>query len=150
MTMTDMYLEAKKSLVDGTNYEETTICEKIRAMIPEISKLCHDDFVHVAFHVGRWKNAHTIHEWFVDYVQNERADTDGLYVSREDLLELLKYCKTTISENVQSSQDDASLRILEEANDTIKIVNKALQLDDEWSLYYYAGWKKHASILTKY
>ena len=71
-------------------------------------------------------------------VQKKRGDCDGMRVSREELLDLLKFCKTTISETVRSSQDDASRRILEEANDTIKIVNKALQLPDGWDMYYYA------------
>src|SRR5690606_12609384 len=54
--------------------------------------------------VGYWNKAYHIHQWFVENVQSFEGDCGEYYVSREQLLRLVRLCKVVL-ENKEAVKD---------------------------------------------
>jgi hypothetical protein len=103
--------------------------------------------------IGYWRKANAIHRWFVDNVQGGRDECQRSYVGRDQLQELLDITNRVLS-NTKSiaskllptqegfffGNTDYNQRYWEDLKSTKEILERALALDESWSIYYRASW----------
>jgi len=141
----DMYLTAEKRLHPRRDEEES---RAINALFPEVESSA----IEVKFDIGYWRKANHIHKWFVDNVQGGTDDQKECFVSDSELKTLLDLCKK-VSENHDLAAEllpttggfffgstDYGDYYFEEIEKTIKIIEKALALNDDFYLKYSASW----------
>jgi hypothetical protein len=144
----DMYLTARRYLGDHDE-EEKTIKKRLSSMAPFKGL----DIKEVVAQVGYWRKANHIHKWFVANCQGGTDDCREAYVSREKLNELKCACEAVIKDHKEGKKilptangfffgstdyDEYYFKGLEE---TVKIIEKALRVDDtQWELYYHSSW----------
>lgn len=103
--------------------------------------------------VGYWRKANAIHGWFVENVQDGQDNCNDYDVTREQLVELLYAVNTVLSDLSKAKvllparqgfffgSYDYDDWYIENLNDTVKIIDKALSLMDEgWTVSYYSSW----------
>lgn len=123
----DMYLTARRSGIESVEEEEQD--------------------------VGYWRKANAIHAWFVDNVQDSQDNCGDYDVTREQLTELLDTVNTVLSDLSKAKAllptrqgfffgfYDYDDWYIENLNDTVKIIEKALTLVEEgWTISYYSSW----------
>jgi len=145
----DMYLIAKKyvsSYSDGDKNNQSLLKEAF----PELNKFT--GFAYVQYEVGYWRKANHIHKWFVNNVQEDVDDCKEYYVSRDELKTLAAACRIVLFDNQYADKllpraegfffgsyeiDEWYFKSLQE---TINIIEKVLELDPSWDIYYQASW----------
>lgn len=107
---------------------------------------------HIVFHVGDWRKANHIHQWFVDNVQDGVDNCGDYYVGRSQLEELRDLCKRILAkkdvltraemeqfisdEGLETSEgfffgeDEVGEWYYEDCESTIQIIEQALQMED--------------------
>ena len=123
----DMYLTARRSGIESVEEEEQD--------------------------VGYWRKANAIHAWFIDNVQDSQDNCGDYDVTREQLTELLNTVNTVLSDLSKAKAllptrqgfffgfYDYDDWYIENLNDTVKIIEKALTLVEEgWTISYYSSW----------
>lgn len=147
----DMYLETSIYLSKFDD-ENKYRMEKVRELFPEIAPTGNLDYVVLTFEAGHWGKANTIHQWFVDNVQDGKDDCDEYYVSRGKLEHLRNLCKLVLKKEVEPESalpvSDGFCFGSTEYNDsyyadvqrTIDIIDYALSLPDRYSFYYHSSW----------
>lgn len=99
--------------------------------------------------VGYWRKANHIHKWFVDNVQDGEDDCHEYYVDKDKLEKLLSFCKE-VKDNPMRASDilptqsgfffggtEYNEYYFEDINNTIKILERALNGSNEDCFYYY-------------
>lgn len=143
----DMYLTAKMSL-----YDKDKRSAKVRKIFPVMFKSGNINYIRVGFEGGYWRKANHIHEWFVTNVQGGVDDCGYYAVGRETLKRLLDICRKImtnpeIAEELLPTQagfffgsteyDEYYCRDLKR---TVEIIERCLQLPEEWSFEYHSSW----------
>ncbi len=140
----DMYLKGKVYL----DYNSTN-----RAEIAKMIDLPEFEANSVEIELGYWRKANHIHKWFVDNVQNGVDNCGEYFVRKADLEMLLTVCEQVLK-NVtnantllptQSGFFFGSVEYddwyIEDVQDTIKIIKRALSLDSKLiDFYYRSSW----------
>lgn len=143
----DMFLTANRFFWSHER-EKHTIELKGLNLIPEGFEI-----KSINIDVGYWRNANAIHKWFVDSVQDGKDECHPHDVSREQLTELKQLCKDVLSSDVAHAETFLPTQegfffgdvgyddyYYEDLRETIKIIDKALSLPDEWDFEYCSSW----------
>lgn len=151
----DMYLSAKKYHSDGQwrSQESREEFARLREASGVGASMTKDlPHIYLEVSVGYWRKQNAIHQWFVDNCQNGEDDCRASYVSRDQLQELKSLCEGIIknpnlaSEDLPTSEgfffgsteyDDWYFEGLAE---TIEIVDRCLEMPDEWEFEYHSSW----------
>ena len=151
----DMYLTAKKYLW-SSNEKDQELAKKIADLVevkPDFesrfrgASFCPKE---VAIEAMYWRKANMVHQWFVDNVQDGEDNCQEYYVLREDLETLLANCVNALtnrdgdilppSSGFFFGSTEIDEYYWQDLEDTVKGLEKALSLSDEWSFYYQASW----------
>lgn len=147
----DMYLRAEKYV---SSYTEP---ETLRALakVIEGDSLLSDDVMSasVSLTVGYWRKANAIHNWFMQYTDEDNCKPE--YVTRGQLVSLLDVCEQVHA----AKDDDLSAELLPteagfffgsteydeyyygSVERTINLLKNILNnTDDTWSFEYQASW----------
>lgn len=142
----DMYLNRKHYV---QTYDQTThnIVSTVKITGPGASGVDTTKVKYLIEEVGYWRKANAIHLWFVENVQGGTDECQEVYVSNENLKELLELCQT-VQDNPElgpellpatsgfffgSTEYDEGY--LEDIKYTIKLLKPLV--DDEYSDFYY-------------
>ena len=144
----DMYLKVK---IWTSKYTLPELNKKLLEAT-QIKSCGNIDSIEVIQQIGYWRKANQIHKWFVDVVQNGKDECDEHTVTREELRELKTLCLRVL--------DDHSLAVellptasgfffgpteydeyyFDELEETCKIIEYALSLDEDYELVYCSSW----------
>jgi len=149
----DMYLTAKLQTYKSYGKEkEHPIRKIVRKNLKEIFSSGNIEYIGISFEAGYWRKANEIHQWFVDNCQEGKDNCQNSYVSREDLKKLLKICNSILKDKklaksllpTQSGFFFGNTKYdkwyFEDIKRTIKIIEKCLNLSDEWEFEYHSSW----------
>jgi hypothetical protein len=145
----DMYLTAKKYLWSDKDKElSKKINDLIEVDADEVGSSLRVKGIEVE--AMYWRKANAIHGWFVENIQDDEDDCREYPVDREKLEELLAECVSALtSRNAKKlprkqgfffgskEVDDWYWQDLE---DTVKGLERALTLSDDYSFYYSSSW----------
>lgn len=140
----DMYLKGKVYL----DYNSTN-----RAEIARMIDLPEFEANSVEIELGYWRKANHIHKWFVDNVQNGVDNCGEYFVRKADLEMLLTVCEQVLK-NVNNANTLLPTQsgfffgsveyddwYIEDVQDTIEIIKRALSLDSKLiDFYYRSSW----------
>lgn len=156
----DQYLYANKHAF-GNDYPEERWQKmnsdfiKFKEAIGEDVKYLDSTFggsISVQMKIGYWRKANAIHQWFVDNCQNGEDDCREANVHREQLEELLGTVKEVLADHGKAEEllptqegffygsldyDEYYYSCLE---DTVKILENALSIPNEWDFSYKSSW----------
>jgi hypothetical protein len=102
--------------------------------------------------VGYWRKANAIHKWFVDTAQGGVDDCKTYDVSREQLRRLRDLCRDALlhrdrAPEILSTREgfffgstDYNDWYFTDLENTIRIIDTALELPDNWYLEYSSSW----------
>jgi hypothetical protein len=123
----DMYLEARKyvsSYSDISDYEAIKeIMELKTGDIPEASSGS------VSIGVMYWRKVNSVHEWFVNNVQDGKDDCGQYHVDRDKLVELMETCKKVVD-----NRGDTAV-----AEELLPTASGFFFGDTDYEEYYYEG-----------
>lgn len=144
----DMFLRGKRICYnDG---------EKIQQLFPELEGKV-DNFGGpvirgIEIEAGYWRKANAIHRWFVNNVQDGRDECQSTHVDREHLATLRKLCNLVLADHSLAQQllptqegfffggTEYDEGYFDDLENTIKIIDAALTLPDNWYFEYRASW----------
>lgn len=149
-----MYLNGKKYVY---SYDEKNkdAREKLAKMFPETKDL---PVKGITIEIGYWRKANHIHKWFVDKVQKGTDDCGNYEVTREQLGQLKFACQEVLKhkEDKVFGTDKSDLLptasgfffggtdkdeyYYRDCQETINIIDKALELDGSWDFEYHSSW----------
>ena len=144
----DMYLNAERYLW-GHEEGDKQISENIGQLIglPTDGKV-----KTITVEAGYWRKSNQIHNWLVANVQDGKDECQDSYVSREQLKELREVCQKVLADNELAEKllptasgfffggteyDQWYFNDLEE---TIKIIDNALLMPEQWDFNYRSSW----------
>lgn len=153
----DMYLSAKRYISKHFNEGDADRQEAIQKLFPELEGMTGhwgDDspVKEVKIEAGYWRKANAVHDWFVKNCQDGEDDCGEYDVSREDLTDLKKICEEVLADKSKAASllptargfffgstdyDDWYFQDLEQ---TIKIVDRCLELPSAWDFEYHSSW----------
>lgn len=98
----DMYLTARKDVYVGKHIDESK--GKIKCELPKELKMFEDVWhenlnVTTSYTIGYWRKANAIHKWFVDNCGGGEDNCQDMYISKEDIENLLEVCKEVLAEH---------------------------------------------------
>lgn len=151
----DMYLKAKK-YVGGWENLEGTLEHTIYTEL--VNKFNMAEFVTnkapsltVSFTVGYWTKSNQIHKWFVDNVQDGIDNCQTSYVSKEDIIDLIRVCEEVLADHSKAKEllpnqegfffgsTDYDEYYYEDLENTVAQLKPLLELDD-YDFNYNASW----------
>lgn len=153
----DMYLKASK-YVSGYNFDTKQEQRNYRSILRN-SGLTREDAdanspsLEVRINVGYWRKANSIHNWFVENVQDGVDECQESYVSREKLQELKDACNEVIKDNNKAAEllptksgfffgsTDMDSGYILDLEQTVAIIDKCLS--DKFNgcdFYYRSSW----------
>ncbi len=137
-------------------YDDQEAAKNISDILPELKGMTNpfgsSVISKVEAEVGYWRKANAIHRWFVDNVQGGTDDCGTYYVSRDHLVQLKSLCKSVLNDpdNANSvlptasgfffGSTDYGSFYFEDLEYTIGLVDRCLELPEEWSFSYYSSW----------
>lgn len=147
----DMYLSANNYT---SKYTDKEINEKIWKLYPEMKEI-NMGCINISIEIGYWRKANAIHNWFVENCQNNVDECQTVEVSREDLKELKKACENELK--TKDKPEESGLELEPKSGfffgsyekdewyygsleETIKIINNCLKLEDKWDFEYNSSW----------
>lgn len=149
----DMYLEAE--LYVGGNFEHNEVTGTIEfTRRGKPWKIEPTELVKLTTAVGYWRKANAIHKWFVDNVQDGVDECQRSWVSKNQLIEL----KARVEQELEAKGSERAGQALppcegfffgsqeidewyyDDMEDTLKIVDKALAMPEEYDIIYQASW----------
>jgi len=101
--------------------------------------------------VGYWRKANEIHRWFCQ-LDDGRDECQRIYVTRDNLRNLLDIVNEVLADPdkgpdklpTQSGfffgSTDYDEYYIEDLQETKRIIEDALKIDDDWTFYYQASW----------
>lgn len=145
----DMYLNAERYLWDFGENNDRELASNIGQLvgIPVDRKV-----KTITVEAGYWRKSNHIHNWFVQNVQEGRDECQEAYVSRDHLKELREVCQKVLDNRDlapkllptasgfffgSNEYDDWYFSDIE---DTIKIIDDALAMPDQWDFNYRSSW----------
>lgn len=145
----DMYLNAERYLWDFGENNDRELANNIGQLvgIPLDRKV-----KTITVEAGYWRKSNHIHNWFVQNVQEGKDECQEAYVSRDHLKELREVCQKVLdNRNLapdllptasgfffgSNEYDDWYFSDIE---DTIKIIDDALAMPDQWDFNYRSSW----------
>jgi hypothetical protein len=144
----DMYLNAERYL---WSHEEGD--KQISENIGQLIGLPTDGKVKtITVEAGYWRKSNQIHNWFVANVQEGKDECQDSYVSREQLKELREVCQKVLDNNELAEQllptkegfffggKDYDQWYFNDLEETIKIIDNALLMPDQWDFNYRSSW----------
>ena len=143
----DMYLEAKKHY-----YDNDKIAKQLRKVAGIVFDSGNLNYTKLSIEVGYWRKANQIHKWFVANVQDGKDDCEDYIVSRSQLKELKKLCQEVLDNHEKANEilptkdgfffggTDYDEYYFDDLSNTIKIIDKVLELHESWDIYYDNSW----------
>ena len=151
----DMYLDAQVTFSKYRNEDAENLSRMKN--FPNLPKEFYNNSVSLVANVATWRKANHIHKWFVDRCQGGKDDCQTVYVSRDDLRDLLHICKNVLARKDEgeayasqylptesgfffgsTAYDEYYYRDLEE---TIEMLEPLLGEEYEsYSLFYHSSW----------
>ena len=144
----DMYLTAERYL---WSHDENDM--QIGENIGQLVGLPTDSKVKtITVEAGYWRKSNQIHNWFVQNVQSGKDECQETYVSREQLKELREVCQKVLNNNELAEQllptasgfffgaTEYDQRYFNDLEETIKIIDNALKMPDQWDFNYRSSW----------
>jgi hypothetical protein len=152
----DMYLNARAYV---SNYdfskaqERKTYTDMVKVLGLEKAASKDSSFATLEVCVIYWRKANSIHNWFVENVQDNQDDCGSYYVEREKLIELRDACISVI-ERKESPEDvlppkegfffgptEINDWYFEDLERTVNEINRVLSsIPDNVDLYYHSSW----------
>ena len=121
---------------------------EVRKLFPEIEQ--EDNSIELRFNIGYWRKANHIHKWFIK--DEEEDNCRRISICREQLIELKEICLKVLK-NKKLAPDLLPVQegfffggtkydeyYFNDIEQTIEIINKCLQLNDDWYFEYQASW----------
>lgn len=153
----DMYLSGKRYMSTVFKKEDGEKQEAIQKLFPELAGMQGrwgdaSPVKEVAIDVGYWRKANAIHEWFVKNVQGGEDECRPHYVSREQLTELKQICEEVLEDRALAAKllptasgfffgsTDYDQYYFEDLEHTVKVIDGALALPNDWELEYRSSW----------
>ena len=153
----DMYLSGKRYMSKYFNEGDPAKQNAIAELFPELkgkSGRWGDDspVKEVKIEAGYWRKANQIHKWFVDNVQGGDDDCGYYDVSRDQLQELRNLCQQVLdfrhlatdklppSKGFFFGSDEIDEYYWQDLESTIKILDDALSLPEQWDFEYHSSW----------
>lgn len=153
----DMYLRARGYFSDGEwRGEKNNRQFEDIVKATEVEEYLGDDNMfrsaYVEMSVGYWRKANHIHKWFVDNVQDGRDECQEAYFSRETLEKLKADCEIVLESPALASEvlpveegfffgsTEYDEYYFEDIKDTVKIIDRVLQMPEEWDFVYQSSW----------
>jgi len=152
----DQYLYAKKYTSDSDFFgaERKALHGKLKEAIGHAAKHQNGNLnsISVEMEVCYWRKVNSVHKWFVDNCQDGNDNCQQHSVSREQLENLLEGCRNVLANRGEADQilpneggfffgstgyDEYYFSDIE---NTVKQLEDALKLDDEWYFYYQSSW----------
>ena len=144
----DMYLNAERYLW-GHEAGDKQISENIGQLIglPADGKV-----KTITVEAGYWRKSNQIHNWFVKNVQDGEDNCQEAYVSREQLKELRESCQKVLDNNELAEKllptgsgfffggTEYDQWYFNDIEKTIKIIDNALAMPDQWDFNYRSSW----------
>lgn len=147
----DQYLYAKKytsALFSNSDFE------KMKSLLGDDEKYLYADSpsISVMIKVGYWRKSNQIHKWFVDVCQNGEDDCRPCYVSREQLKNLKETCEQVLADQSRAEEllpvqdgfffgsQEIDEWYLSNISETVKIINRCLEMGDDWEFEYQSSW----------
>ncbi len=108
--------------------------------------------IFIGMKIGYWRKANQIHQWFVDHCQNGEDDCRETYFPREKVEELRDTCRKvladhSLAEELLPSQEgfffgstEYDTYYFEDLERTVKILDNALSMSEEWEFSYQSSW----------
>ena len=146
----DMYLTKKVYI--GANYEHNKVTGSINIKqgdTPIVIRL--NKVVEITEEMGYWRKANAIHNWFVKNVQKGEDDCKEYYVSKDQLIKLLRTVKDVISDHSKAEEllpttsgfffggTEYDEYYFDDLTNTEKIIEKALN-EPNGNYYYHSSW----------
>jgi hypothetical protein len=144
----DMYLNAERYL---WSHEEGD--KQISENIGQLIGLPTDGKVKtITVEAGYWRKSNQIHNWFVANVQEGKDECQDSYVSREQLKELREVCQKVLDNNELAEKllptasgfffgaTEYDQWYFNDIEETIKIIDNALLMPDQWDFNYRSSW----------
>lgn len=144
----DMYLNAERYLWSHNDADK-----QISENIGQLVGLPTDGKVKtITVEAGYWRKANHIHNWFVTKVQDGVDECQDAYVGRDQLKELRETCQKVLDNHdlAESLLPTASGFFFggteyddwyfQDIEDTIKIIDAALAMPDQWDFNYRSSW----------
>lgn len=151
----DMYLKGRRYL-STINAEDRERSEAIQKLFPElvghIGCFGSAPIQEVLMEVGYWRKANQIHGWFVREVQGGTDNCGEYYVSREQLTELRDLCQRVLDFKHLADEllpttagfffggQEYDEYYYSDIENTIEIINRALDLPEDWDFQYQSSW----------
>jgi len=99
-----------------------------------------------------WRKANQIHNWFVKNVQDGKDECQTVWVSREQLQNLIDACKEVLADHSSAESllptqsgfffgnTEYNEYYFGDLEYTVTMLEKALTLDTEWEFEYHSSW----------
>ena len=142
----DMYLRAERYMW----FNEDELKAELSKNFPDLPEGV--TIKQVVAEVGYWRKANAVHKWFVDNVQEGKDECENSPVDREDIQKLRDICQRVIdtpdlAPSLLPTQSgfffgdtDYNEWYMKDIKETIAICDRALNLPDQWDLYYQSSW----------
>ena len=144
----DMYLNAERYLWSHEDGDK-----QISENIGQLVGLPADGKVKtITVEAGYWRKANQIHNWFVKNVQDGEDNCQEAHVSRDQLKELREHCQLVHANNELAEKllptgsgfffggTDYDQWYFNDIEETIKIIDNALSMPDQWDFNYRSSW----------
>lgn len=151
----DMYLSAKK-YYSGAEWRPEQNKKEFRELLDKagVAQYLTTDFpgVQLEVSVGYWRKVNSVHQWFVDNCQDGVDDCRSTYVDRAKLNELKSLCEKVVLQPAIAGEElpnqdgfffgstEYDEYYFHDIKETVKILEKALQMPEEWEFYYQSSW----------
>ena len=153
----DMYLNAKRHVSKYFNKGDEAIALAISEQFPELANIDgrwgdNSPVKEITIEAAYWRKANAIHDWFVKNVQEGEDDCRSYWVSREDLRKLRDTCQRVLDFKHLANEllptasgfffgsTDYNEWYYNDLEDTIKMLDNALELPESWDFEYRASW----------
>lgn len=153
----DMYLRARTYFSDGEwrgeknnqQFEEIIKTAEVEEYL-DTDNCFRSAYVEVS--VGYWRKSNQIHHWFVENIQGGVDECQEALVGREKLVELKENCEQVLESPVLAEQilpvsegfffgsTEYDEYYFEDIKDTVKIIDRVLQMPEEWDFVYQSSW----------
>lgn len=109
-------------------------------------------FQNLIVEVGYWRKANQIHAWFVENIQHGVDECQEVYVPRTELVTLRGICDTVLKDRSKAAEllptqtgfffgsTEYDEGYFQDLIDTIKIIDVALTLSQDWDFTYHSSW----------
>jgi len=145
----DMYLFANRHV---WNFDEG-VGARLSSEVGKILGLSNDiQLVQLRFEIGYWRKANHIHRWFVKNIQQDKDDCGFYDVYEHNLLSLKNDCEKVLADRDLASKilptqagfffgsKDYDEWYYNSLKDTIEIIDRALELGNQFLFQYHSSW----------